>query len=96
MGEVYGAYDERLDRRVAIKHLGGSKSRSSNAGERLRREAKAIARLNHPAIVQVYDILESDQGDWVVMELVDGSTCRRKKASCGSSMPKIAAALSPA
>lgn len=77
MGEVYRAFDERLERRVAIKLLKRLQADSSKARERLRREAKAIARLNHPAIVQVYDILEDERGDWVVMELVEGENLRQ-------------------
>ena len=73
MGEVYRAYDERLARKVAIKHI---HSENPKALARLRREAKAAAGLNHPSIVQVYDILETADGEWVVMELVDGMTLR--------------------
>jgi len=71
MGEVFLAYDRRLDRRVAIKRL-RSDLDSASARERLRREARAAARLNHAAIVQVFDLVETDAGDWIVMELVDG------------------------
>ncbi|MEM8933212.1 MAG: protein kinase, partial [Acidobacteriota bacterium] len=74
MGEVHLAYDQRLDRRVAIKHIHREASRGGTGRERLRREAKAVARLSHPAIVQIFDILEEDDGDWIVMELVDGPT----------------------
>ncbi len=77
MGEVYRAFDERLERWVAVKLLKRLKSDSPKAKERLRREAKAIARLNHPSVVQVYDVLESELGDWVVMELVEGATLRQ-------------------
>jgi eukaryotic-like serine/threonine-protein kinase len=71
MGEVFLAYDRRLDRRVAIKRL-RSDLDSASARERLHREARAAARLSHPAIVQVYDLVETGAGDWIVMELVDG------------------------
>jgi eukaryotic-like serine/threonine-protein kinase len=71
MGEVFLAYDRRLDRRVAIKRL-RSDLNSAKARERLRREARAAARLSHSAIVQVHDLIETDAGDWIVMELVDG------------------------
>ncbi len=67
MGDVYRGFDERLDRAVAVKHLP-----APFAGERFRREAKAIARLSHPAIVQVFDVIEDDSGGWIVMELVKG------------------------
>ncbi len=67
MGDVYRGFDERLDRAVAVKHLP-----APFAGERFRREAKVIARLSHPAIVQVFDVIEDDAGGWIVMELVEG------------------------
>ncbi len=74
MGAVYRAYDERLERPVAIKHILPELAGDRNAWKRLRREAKAVARMNHPAIVQIYDIVEHDDGDWIVMELIDGKT----------------------
>lgn len=73
MGEVYRAYDERLQRWVAIKNIRPTAAQSAKARERFRREARAVAQLNHPAIVQVFDILEADEGDWIVMELVEGT-----------------------
>ncbi len=77
MGEVVVAYDQRLDRRVAIKRIRratASANRDSAAADRarLRREARAAAGLNHPAIVQIYDILTDGDGDAIVMELVEG------------------------
>ncbi len=71
MGEVFLAFDRRLGRHVAIKRLRSNRD-SASARERLRREARAAARLSHSAIVQVYDLIETGQGDWIVMELVDG------------------------
>src|SRR5690349_13046759 len=57
MGEVFLAYDERLGRRVAIKRIrqGGAMAEQS---ERFRREARAAARLSHPAIVHIYELVE--------------------------------------
>ncbi len=74
MGAVYRAYDERLERTVAIKQILPELAGDAKAWKRHRREAKAVARMNHPAIVQIYDIEEHDSGDWIVMELVDGET----------------------
>ncbi|MES1240866.1 MAG: protein kinase [Acidobacteriota bacterium] len=71
MGEVFQAFDRRLERRVAIKRL-RSDLDDPRARERLRREARAAARLSHAAIAQVFDLIETDHGDWIVMELVDG------------------------
>ncbi len=74
MGAVYRAYDERLERPVAIKHILPELAGDEKAWKRLRREARTVARMNHPAVVQIYDIEEHDSGDWIVMELVDGQT----------------------
>ena len=78
MGAVYRGFDQRLERPVALKHVAGSLEDEPVALERLRREAKAIARLNHPAIVQIYDWLESEQGCWFVMELIEGRTLKQE------------------
>lgn len=74
MGVVYRAFDERLHRRVAVKHIRRQEARNQKARERLRREARTVASLSHPAIVQIHDILEQEDGDWIVMELVEGNT----------------------
>lgn len=73
MGTVWRAWDERLKRPVALKRILPATNHSA-ARERFRREAEAGARLNHPAIVHLYDILETAEGEWIVLELVDGPT----------------------
>lgn len=80
MDEVVSAYDERLDRRVAIKRIrhDASADRGAADRERLRREARAAAALSHPAIVQIHDILSEGDDDAIVMELVEG----RSLAEC--------------
>lgn len=75
MGAVWRAWDERLERWVALKQIRADMT-LRHGRERLRREARAVARLNHPAIVHIYDILEGADGDWIVMELVEGRTVR--------------------
>ncbi|MFV8753651.1 tetratricopeptide repeat protein [Nannocystaceae bacterium ST9] len=72
MGVVYAAYDERLDRNVAIKVL--QRQRREKDRLRLIREAQVLARLSHPNVVQIYEICESEQTDYLVMELVEGET----------------------
>jgi tetratricopeptide (TPR) repeat protein len=72
MGVVYRAYDERLDRSVAVKVIPPDHSEDPQRRERLRREARASARLSHPAIIQVYDFVQTDEVDAIVMELVEG------------------------
>jgi eukaryotic-like serine/threonine-protein kinase len=78
MGEVYQAYDQRLDRWVAIKLIRAEAAESEKARERFRREARAAARLSHHSIIQIYDILESEEGDAIVMELVEGESLGRR------------------
>jgi tetratricopeptide (TPR) repeat protein len=86
MGDVFVAYDERLDRRVAIKLVRPEAADDAGARERLRREARAVAGLSHPAIVHVHDILTigGAEGDAIVMELVEGETLadRLRARSC--------------
>jgi serine/threonine protein kinase/tetratricopeptide (TPR) repeat protein len=71
MGIVYRAFDEALERPLAIKHVRPDGA-NPNAARRLRREAQTAARLNHPNIVHIYDIVQGEAGDWIVMELVEG------------------------
>ncbi len=76
MGAVWRAWDERLERWVALKQVRADLT-LHRGRERLWREARAVARLNHPSIVHVYDILEGGDGDWIVMEFITGKTVRR-------------------
>lgn len=76
MGEVYRGYDARLDRPVALKRVRPGVGDPAMALRRFRREARAAAGLRHAAIVQVYDWVESGDGAWLVMELVEGRSLR--------------------
>src|SRR4249919_2896753 len=81
MGDVLLAFDARLHRHVAIKRLHGDALVTPQSRERLRREAAAAARLNHSAIVQIYDILTEASGEAIVMEYVEGRTLEEMLAS---------------
>lgn len=76
MGTVWRAKDETVDREVAVKeprvpeHL--PERERANAFERMRREARAAARLDHPAVVDVHDVAVVEDQPWIVMELVRG------------------------
>jgi eukaryotic-like serine/threonine-protein kinase len=72
MGVVYRARDEKLERDVAIKMLGPGVLTGEEARRHFRREALALAKLNHPRIAAVYDVGEQDGADFIVMELVAG------------------------
>lgn len=75
MGEVYRGYHIVLKREVAIKCIGNKiLSGSTTAHKRFLREARIVAKLNHPAIVQIYDIFEFENRTYVAMELIDGAT----------------------
>ena len=75
MGEVFLAEDPRLQRFVALKKLAShAPSGAPLEADMLRAEARAAARLNHPHIASVYDVIESDDGPCLVMEYVEGET----------------------
>ncbi|WP_328754695.1 serine/threonine protein kinase [Streptomyces sp. NBC_00269] len=78
MGTVWRAKDETVDREVAVKeprvpdHL--PERERTTVFERMRREARAAARLDHPAVVNVHDVAVEDGQPWIVMEFVQGRT----------------------
>ncbi len=74
MGVVYGAYDPQLDRQVALKLIHPRKRGSAQARARLLGEARALARLDHPNVVPIHDVVELDDQIVLVMELVTGQT----------------------
>ena len=73
MGVVYAAYDPQLDRKVALKLLRSHKVEAAQ-GERLLREARAIAKLAHPNVVVVHDVGLHGNSVFMAMEFVDGGT----------------------
>ncbi|MDJ0837807.1 MAG: protein kinase [Acidobacteriota bacterium] len=74
MGEVLLAYDQRLDRKVAVKRIKLDAAFSEEVRARFHREARTAAQLNHPGVVQIYDILEEPSGEYIVMEYAPGKT----------------------
>ena len=74
MGEVWRARDERLDRLVALKLLPRDQKSNAERRARMLREAKASASIPHPGVVTLYDIVEDEGDDVLVLELVDGVT----------------------
>jgi serine/threonine protein kinase len=76
MGEVYRAHDSKLARDVALKTLSAEFALDRERLERLRREARTLALLNHPNIAAIYGLEESAGVAWLVLELVEGETLR--------------------
>jgi len=74
MGFVYAGYDPQLDRQVALKVLHPERNHEKHAHDRLIREARALARLDHRNVVTVHDVLTHDGEIVIVMELVAGDT----------------------
>src|SRR6202142_553465 len=72
MGEVYRARDTRLKREVALKVLPAEVARDSERRQRFEQEARAVAALNHPNIVAIYDVGEENGVLFLVTELVEG------------------------
>jgi tRNA A-37 threonylcarbamoyl transferase component Bud32 len=87
MGTVWRARDELLDRDVAVKEVMISPAFSpgdrSAVYERTLREAKTAARLNHPGVVTVFDVVEEDSRPWIIMELVQARSLDRVLAEDG-------------
>jgi len=78
MGEVFLGHDPRLQRRVALKCLSRTDTQTADTRSRILREARAAARLSHPNIAAVYDVLEQDDRTFIVMEYVEGETLARR------------------
>ncbi|HWN43758.1 MAG TPA: protein kinase, partial [Thermoanaerobaculia bacterium] len=80
MGEVFLGWDERLERRVAIKRVREDAFALAHQRERFRREARMAARLSHAAVVQIHDLVLDSSGDAIVMEYVQGTTLAERMA----------------
>ena len=77
MGEVYRATDTKLGRDVALKVLPPAMAASADRLERFRREAKALAALDHPGIVTVFSVEEAASVHFLTMQLIDGQALDR-------------------
>jgi len=93
MGAVWQGRDEVLGRAVAIKKVGIQPGGSSPDLMRAEREAQLAARLNHPHVVAVYDLVEEDEQQWLVMEYVDGRNLAELVRDQGPLSPDQAAAI---
>jgi len=88
MGSVYGAYDTRLQRKVALKVLPVSPFGGAENRERLMSEARAASSLNHPNIVTVYEVGSGGGIDYIAMECVDGQPLSQLIPPTGLPLPR--------
>src|SRR5438552_2749890 len=95
MGTVYKARQPQLDRFVALKILSAELSRDPAFAERFSREAKALARLNHPNIVGVYDFGQAGDFYYFIMEYVDGMNLWQMEQAKKPLAPEEALAIVP-
>ena len=94
MATVYRARDRRLGREVAVKVLHRHLRENEEAAARFIDEARAAAKLRHPAIVEVFDVSAEDERErYLVVELMRGTTLRALLAKAGRLPPEVAAAL---
>jgi serine/threonine-protein kinase len=92
MGVVFEAFQEGLDRRVAVKALDVKLARSKELTERFRREGRAYAQLRHQAVVAVHDLLEKEDTLYLVTDFVDGADLNRVLLQ-GGALPPVCAAV---
>ncbi|MFE5815554.1 protein kinase [Streptomyces sp. NPDC056479] len=96
MGRVWRAVDEILDRLVAVKEMridGLDPEDTRTRRERTLREARATARIDHPNVVRVYDVVDEGERLWIVMELVAGRSLERIMAEEGPLGPRETARI---
>ncbi|MEV7865179.1 serine/threonine-protein kinase [Streptomyces sp. NPDC088124] len=97
MGKVWRAHDEVLHRTVAIKELTAglyaSEADRAVLHRRTQKEARAAARITHPAVVTVHDVLHHDDRPWIVMEYVDGPSLADAAKESGPFDPREAARI---
>ena len=85
MGIVWRAHDQLLDREVAVKELnvGGLPAEElETLHSRMKQEARAAARIGHPNVITIHDVVEQDGRPWIVMELIDGHSLAGQLKFC--------------
>jgi len=95
MGAVYAAEDLNLGRKVALKMLSGDTASTPDRIERFRREAQAVAALNHPNIVTIHSIETAPEGQFITMELVQGKGLDQKIGGDGLSIERMLELVQP-
>jgi len=87
MGEVYLAWDTKLDRKIALKILPVEVAENKDRLRRFEQEAKAASALNHPNIITIYEIEQIDSVNLIVTELIEGQTLRARMLSAALTLP---------
>lgn len=77
MGALFVGFDDKLQRRVALKAIRSDRRLDAAARTRFLREARILSQLDDPRICRIYDYLESDGGDFLVLELIEGQNLRQ-------------------
>ncbi len=90
MANVYKAYHERLDRHVAVKVMHQAMMQDDNFLNRFQREARIVAKLEHPNIVPVYDYSEHNGIPYLVMKYIEGPTLKRYSLKVGLTLEQTA------
>ncbi len=97
MGKVWRAHDDLLSRTVAVKELTAglyvAQADRDVLHARTQKEARAAARIQHPAVVTVHDVFEHDDRPWIVMEYVDGPSLAEAAKAAGRIEPREAARI---
>jgi serine/threonine protein kinase len=81
MGEVYLAHDTRLGRKVALKFLSPQYTQDIERLRRFEQEAQVVSALNHPNIITIFEVGQSEESLFIATEYIEGTTLRRKMAS---------------
>ncbi|MEZ0065417.1 serine/threonine protein kinase [Streptacidiphilus sp. MAP12-20] len=96
MGTVWQATDQMLDREVAVKELSVGHLAEEDlqiVQSRMKQEARAAARIKHPGVITIHDVLEQDGKPWIVMELIDGRSLSELVEQDGVLDPREAARI---
>jgi tetratricopeptide (TPR) repeat protein/tRNA A-37 threonylcarbamoyl transferase component Bud32 len=81
IGEVYVGYDEKLKRKVALKAIRGEKRFHEQVKARLIREAQLLSKLEHPHICRIYDLIETEDADVLILELIKGTALNKMQTN---------------
>src|SRR2546428_9352469 len=89
MGEVYLALDTKQDRKVALKILPAEVSAHPDRMKRFVQEAKAASALNHPNIIAIHEIDETDSINFIATEFIDGETLRERMQNAPMKLAEV-------